>query len=134
MFRALVNGAEEHPIASREDADALCSRLTGLAAFAVHATGPGGERAGTLDVFVGSGHGLVSFLDTGRGIKLASREPGCSDRGLVWLRDDSCPELQGMNIEVERRDLISRENAVAILRRFLTSGEVADLVRWPPVD
>jgi hypothetical protein len=134
MFRAVVNDCEENLIASGEDAETLCSRLNGMAAFTVHAMGPAGMRGPTLQVFVGSGRGVVSFLDLDGRIKLASRDRTCPERDTVWLRDDSYSELEWMNIEVERRDLISRERAVAILRRFLTSGEVADLVPWPPED
>jgi len=75
---------------------------------------------------------LVSFGDFDRGVKLASRNPDCSERDIVSLRNDSYPELQLDQIEAERRDLISREWVIAILRHFLTTGEAFDLVTWPP--
>lgn len=130
----LLNSAAEHRIASAEDADRLCVRLAQLPAFTAHVTGPDGERGGTLDVIVESGRALVSFLDIGRAVKLASRQPGCAARDIVSLRNDEIPELQFDQVEVERRDLISPEWAVAILRRFLASGEPTDLVVWPPED
>jgi hypothetical protein len=134
MFRVLVNWAAEHRVASAEDADQLCERLAQLPAFTCHVTGPDGERGGTFDVIVESGRALVSFLDISRGVKLASRNPDCAARDIVSLQNDEFPELQLDHVEVERRDLISPAWAVAILRRFLVSGEPTDLVVWPPED
>ena len=134
MFRVLVNWAEEFPVATGGDAERLCELLAGLPAFTAHATGPAGESGSTLDVVVESDRGLVSFLDIDRGVKMASRNPECSERDIVSLRNDSYPELQLDQIEAERRDLISRRWAVAILRHFLTAGEAIDLVTWPPDD
>jgi hypothetical protein len=134
MFRVLVNWAEMRLIASGDDAERLCGLLAGLPAFTVHATGPAGESGPTLDVIVESDRGLVSFLDIDRGVKLASRNPACSERDIVSLANDSYPELQLDQIEVERRDLISPSRAVAILRHFLATGEPIDLVPWPPDD
>lgn len=134
MFRVLVNWAEEHPVASGDDVERLCGLLAGLPAFTAHATGPAGEGGPALDVIAESGRAVVSFLDIGRGVKLASRNPACPDRDIVSLANDAYPELQLHQIEVERRDLISPGWAVAILRHFLLTGEPIDLVPWPPDD
>ena len=125
---------QEHRVVSAEDADRLCGWLARCPAFTAHVNGSDGERGGTLDVVVESGRALVSFLDIGCGVKLASRNPDCTVRDVVSLRNDDYPELQLDQVEVERRDLISPEWAVAILRRFLASGEPTDLVVWPPED
>jgi hypothetical protein len=134
MFRVLLNWSEVCPISSGDDAERVCGSLAGLPAFTAHATGPAGENGPTLDVIVESERGLVSFSDIDRGVKLASRNPACSQRDIVSLRNDSYPELQLDQIEAERRDLISREWAIAILRHFLRTGEAIDLVMWPPDD
>jgi hypothetical protein len=134
MFCVIVNWAEVHLIASIDDAELLCGVLAGLPAFTAHATGPAGESGPTLDVIVESDRGLVEFLDIGRGVKLASRNPACSERGIVSLANNSYPDLQLDQIEVERRDLISPSRAVAILRHFLVTGKPIDLVPWPPDD
>jgi hypothetical protein len=134
MFRVLVNWTEVHLVASGDDAERLCGLFAGLPVFTAHATGPAGEGGPTLDVIVESGRGLVSFLDMGRGVKLAPRNPGCSEQDIVSLANDAYPELQLDQVEVERRDLFSPSWAVAILRHFLLTGEAIDLVPWPPDD
>jgi hypothetical protein len=134
MFRAVVNWAEEHFISSPEDAEKFCVDIARLPTFAVHVTGPGGDEGPTLDVIVESDRAIVDLLDMKQGVKLGSRNPACGERDIVSLRNDAFPELQLDQIEVERRDLISAKQAIAILRRFLTTGEVVDLVAWPPED
>lgn len=134
MFRVLVNWATEYSVASDDDAEQLCGVLAELPAFTAHTTGPDGERGPTPDVTVESGRGIVSFANMDRGIKLASRNSDCQARDIVSLRNDMYPALQLDQIEVERRDLIPRERAIAILRHFLTMGEPIDLVTWPPDD
>ena len=62
-----------------------------------------------------SGRGLVSSLDLGRGVKLASRNPGCTEQDIVSLANDAYP-VQLDQIEVERRDLFFPSWAVAIPR------------------
>jgi hypothetical protein len=134
MFRVLVNWVEVHPVASGDDAERLCALLAGLPAFIAHATGPAGEDGPALDVIAESGGAVVSFLDIGRGVKLASRNPDCSERDIVSLASDAGPELHLDQIEVERRDLISRSGAIAVLRHFLQTSEPIGLVPWPPDD
>jgi hypothetical protein len=134
IFRVLVNWVEERRVARAEDVDCLCDRLAGLPVFTVPVTGEDGERGGTLDVFVESNRALVDFLNIDCGIKLASRNESCTQRDIVSLGNNAYPDLGLDQIEVERRDLISPEKAIAILRHFLKTGEVIDLVRWPPDD
>jgi hypothetical protein len=134
MLRVLVNWTEEYPVASGDAAERLCEWLAGLPAFTAHVTGPAGESGPTLDVIVESDRGLVDFLDINRGVKLASRNPACSDRDIVSLANDSYPELQLDQVEVGRCHLISPSRAVAILRHFLLTGEPIDLVPWPTED
>ena len=134
MCLAVVNWAEEHRITCADDVNMLLGRLAGLPAFTVHVTGQDGERGATLDVIVESDRGLVGYLDIARGIKLASRNPQCADRDTVSLANEEFPDLHLDQIEVERRDLISRDAAMSILRHYLKTGEVIDLIRWPPDD
>lgn len=134
MFRVLVNWADWYSIASGEEAGRLCGLLGGLPAFMAHVVGPTGESGLTLDVIVESDRGLVAFLDIGRGIKMGSWNPGCMDREIVSLRNDAYPELGLEQVEVERRDVIPPAQAIAILRHFLTTGEVVGLVTWPDTD
>jgi hypothetical protein len=134
VFHVVVNRLEERRVASAEDIDYLCNYLAGLPVFWVHVTGADGERGGALDVVVESNRALVAFLDIGRGIKLASRDETCTQRGIVSFRNDAYPDLELDQIEVHCRDVISPERALSILRHFLITGEAIDLVRWPPDD
>ena len=134
MLHVVVNWAEDRRIATADDVEALCKHVERLPAFVVHVTGASGEHGGTLDVIVESDRALVDYLDMDQGIKLASRNPSCTERDIVSLRNDWFPELELDQIEVEQRDLISREKAIAILRHYLTTGETIDLVAWPRDD
>lgn len=134
ILRIVVNRTDERRVARPEDVDCLCSHLAELPVFTVHVADESGEIGPTLDVIVESGRALVDFLDIARGIKLASRDETCTQRGVVSLRNDAYPELKLDQIEVHCRDLISPERAISILRHYLNTGEVIDLVRWPPDD
>jgi hypothetical protein len=134
IFRVVVNWAESRTVACAEDVERLCSRLTGMPVFAVHVTGERGEIGPTLDVIVESGRSLVGFLDIECGVKQVSRNETCTERGIVSLRNDAYPELELDQIEVHRRDLISPDRAISILRHYLNTGATVDLVQWPPDD
>jgi hypothetical protein len=134
IFRVLLNQTEERRVARLEDVDCLCSYIAGLGAFWAHVFCEDKEQGGTLDIIVESDRATVDFLDIGRGVKLASRDETCRQRGFVKLKNDAYPELELLDIEVQHRDLISRTHAISILRHYLITGQAIDLVRWPPDD
>jgi hypothetical protein len=133
-FSLIVNRANEYRVARPEDTEALCKYLAELSVFTAHVLGEHGEAGPTLNVIVESGRAIVEFHDFGRGIKLVSRDTACTQRGVVSLRNADFPDLELDQVEVYRRDLISPERAIAILRHFLNTAEVTDLVPWPPDD
>jgi hypothetical protein len=132
-FHVVVNLTHEHQIGP-EDVDRLCTHLSALPVFRTVVLGERGYRGPTLDLIVESGRATVFFGDIERGIKLASQDEKCTQRGVVSLRNDAYPELELDEVEVRHRELISPARALCILRHYLTSGEVIDLVRWPPDD
>jgi hypothetical protein len=134
MVQVTVNQREEHRIASGADIDGLCSRLAHLPVFTLLVVTPEGENGGTLEVIVESGRASVFFAHISRRIKLGFRNKDSSSREIVSLQNDAYPELGLDQIEIERRDLVSPATAITILRHFLLTGEVIDLVPWPPDD
>lgn len=133
-FRVVVNRTDECLVARPEDVDCLCARLASLPVFTADVLGERGYSGPTLGLIVESGRALVDYLDVDRGIKLASRDEACTRRGVVSLRNDAYPELELDQVEVHYRDLIPPERALSILRHYLVTGEVLDLVSWPPDD
>jgi hypothetical protein len=117
-----------------EDIDRICNQLTRLSVFTMRVIREDVARSPQLEVLVESNRALVFFLDIEHGIKLCSRNETCTQRDIVSLRNDDYPMLADDHIEVEQRDLISKEKAIAILRHYLDTGEVIDLVPWPPDD
>ncbi len=130
----MLSWVEEIQITNQEDVASLCARLTEIPVFWVYVSSEEKNGRRTLDVIVESGRALVSFLDLDRGIKLASQNDACYQRGTTSLRNDGYPDLQLDQIEVHYRDLISPEPAIRILRHYLLTGEPIDLVNWPPDD
>ena len=133
-FRVIVNRTEERRVARLEDINGLCAELAGRPVFTADVIGDRGYDGPTLDLVVESGRATVFYLDIERGIKLASRNETRTLHGVISLRNDAYPELELDQLEVHYRDLVSPERAIAILRRYLTTGEVTDLVPWPPHD
>lgn len=133
-FRVVFNRSHERRIAHPEDIDRLCADLASLPVFTADVLGERGYGGPTLDLIVESGRATVFYLDIDRGIKRISRDEACARRGSVSLRNDSYPELELDQIEVQWRDLIPPERALAILRHYLATGEVSDMVSWPSED
>jgi hypothetical protein len=133
-FRVVVNRTDEHRIAGPEDIDRLCDDLADRAVFTADVLGERGFEGPTLDIIVESGRATVFFMDMDRGIKRISRDEACLRRGSVCLRNDAYPELELDQVEVHLRDIISLERALFILRQYLATSEVVDLVSWPSHD
>jgi hypothetical protein len=133
-FRVIVNHIEMHSVECPEDVDRICNYLAHRPVFTIRATGNDGELGGALTVIVESGRAIVDFLDMSRGIKLASQDEACTQRGFVSLRNDAYPELELEQIEIQHRALIPPEHALSILRHDLATGEVVDLIPRPPDD
>jgi len=131
-MNALIS--QELSVGCPQDVDRICNHLASLSVFTMHVTGYEVESDPRLDVLMESNRALVFFLDVRRGIKLCSRDQSCTERDVVSLRNDAYPSLADDLIEVERRDLISKEKAISILRHYLNTGELIDLVPWPPDD
>src|SRR5262249_19802744 len=122
IFRVVVNQADERRIDRAEEVDHLCTQLAERPVFTVHVTRESGLGP-SLDIFVESGRALVSYLDIERGVKLASRDENCTQKGFVSLRNDAYPGLDLDLIEVQCRDLIAPKRALTILRHYLRTGE-----------
>jgi hypothetical protein len=133
-FRVVVNRTDERRVARPEEVERLCAHLAQLLVFTADVIGERGYAGPTLDLIVESGRATVFFMDMDRGIKLASRDETCMQRGVVSLRNDAYLELELDQVEVHPRDLISPGRAISILRHYLGTGEVTDLVPWPPDD
>jgi hypothetical protein len=133
-FRVVVNRTDERRIAGPEEADRLCAELARRPVFTADVLGERGYKGPTLDVIVESGRAKVFYTDMDRGIKRISRDEACDRRGSLSLRNDAYPELELDQVEVHWRDIIPLERALFILRQYLVTGEVVDLVSWPSVD
>lgn len=133
-FLVVVNRTDERQIAWPEDIDRLCSDLVGRPVFTADVLAERGYAGPTLNLIVESGRATVFYMDMDRGMKRISRDEACSRRGSVCLRNDAYPQLELDQVEVHWRDLISRERALSILRRYLATGDVVDLVSWPSND
>ena len=133
-FRVMVNRADERRIAVPEDIDRLCDDLASRPVFTVDVLGERGYKGPTLDVVGESGRVTVFFMDMERGIKRGSGDEACVRRGLVSFRNDAYPELELDQAEVHQRDIIPVDRALRILRQYLTTGDVVDLVSWPSDD
>ena len=117
-----------------EDIEPLCTDLAGRPVFTADVLGERGYSGPMLDLIVESGRSTVFFMDMDRGIKRISRDETCVRRQTVCLRNDAYPELELDQVEVHLRDIIPVERALNILRRYLATGEVVDLVSWPSDD
>jgi len=133
-FRVVVNRTDERRIAGPEDIDRLCADLAARPVFTADVLGEHGYNGPTLDLIVETGRATIFYMDMDRGIKLGSRDEACIRRGSVSLRNDADPELELDQVEVHWRDIIPLERALTILRRYLATGEVVDLVSWPSED
>jgi hypothetical protein len=133
-FCVVINRTDERRPAAPADIDRVCADLAGRTVFTANVLGERGFAGPTLDLIVESGRALVFYMDMDRGIKLVSRDEMCAQRGVVSLRNDAHPELDGDQVEVHQRDLVFPGRAISILRHYLTTGEVTDLVPWPPDD
>lgn len=133
-LRVVVNRTDERCIVRPDDIDRLCDDLAGRPVFTADVLGEGGYSGPTLNLIVESGRATVFFMDMDRGIKRISRDETCVRRQTVCLRNDAYPELELDQIEVHLRDIIPIERALNILRRYLATAEVVDLVKWPSED
>jgi hypothetical protein len=133
-FRIVVNRTEERRIVRPEEIDRLCTDLAGRPVFTADVLGERGYKGPTLNVIVESGRATVFYMDMDRGIKRISRDEACVRRGTVSLRNDAYPELELDQVEVHWRDIIPLERALVVLRHYLATGEVVDLVGWPSDD
>ena len=133
IFRVAVNQTAEYRVSATEDADSLCNQLAERSVFTANVCG---EQScdPSLDIIVESGRAHAFFLNLEGGVKLVSRDQMCGERGIVSLRNDAYPDLDLDLIEVQRRSLISTDQALAILRHYLKTGEPIDLVPWPSPD
>lgn len=102
--------------------------------FTIDVLGENGYKGPTLDIIVESGRATVFYSDMDRGLKRISRDEACVRRETVSLRNDAYPELQLDQIEVHLRDIIPVDRALNILRQYLNTGKVIDLVNWPSDD
>jgi hypothetical protein len=127
----VVNLADERRIAVPEDIDRLCADLAARPVFTADVLGERGYKGPTLDVVAESGRATVFYMDMDQGIKRGSRDEACVRRGSVNFRNDGYPELELDQVEVHLRDIIPVDRALNILRQYLTTGEVVDLVSWP---
>ncbi len=135
-FRVVVNRTDERYIAGPEDIDRLCADLAARPVFTADVLDKA-QMQGTdpkLDVIVESGRATVFYSDMDRGIKRVSRDETCVRRGSVSLRNVAYPGLELDQVEVNWRDIIPFERALSILRQYLATGEVVDLVSWPSDD
>lgn len=133
-FRVVVNRTDERRIAGPEDIDRLCADLVARPVFTADVLGEHGYKGPTLDVIVESGRATIFYMDMDRGIKRISRDETCVRRQTVCLRNDAYPELELDQVEVHLRDIIPVDRALYILRQYLITGEVVDLVSWPSDD
>lgn len=132
--RVVLNNDQVHRVACAADVDRLCKEIAEMPVFFLRTTCESVEARGELTIIAESGLAAVDFLDIGRGIKLASQNEECTQRGFRSLGKDAYPGLQLGEIEIQYRGLISPVRALAILRHFLTTGEPTDMVPWPPDD
>jgi hypothetical protein len=133
-FRVVVNRTDERRIAVSEDIDRLCADLAARPVFRVDVLGERGYEGPTLDVVTESGRATVFYMDMDGGIKRGSRDEACTRRGTVSFRNEAYPELELDQVEIHLRDIIPVDRALNILRRYLATGEVVDLVSWPSDD
>jgi hypothetical protein len=133
-FRVVVNRTDERSVARLDDIDRLCADLADRSVFTADVLGERGYAGPTLDLIVESGRATVFYMDMDRGIKRISRDEACVCRGTVSFRNDAYTQLELDQIEVHLRDIISVEQALFILRQYLATGEVVNMVTWPSDD
>src|SRR5262249_53963396 len=130
----ILNRTDERAIVGSGDVERLCDDLASRPVFTADVLGERGYSGPTMDLVVESGRAIVFFMDMERGVKRASRDETCIQRQTVCLRNDAYPELELDQVEVHLRDIIPVARALNILRRYLATGEVVDLVYWPSDD
>jgi hypothetical protein len=130
-LRVVIKPPDERQITGPEDIDRVCADLARLPAFTATFLGERGYEGPFLDVTFESGRAIVFYMDMDRGIERISRDHTCTRRGTVSL---NYPDLELDHVEVYWRDIIPLEQALAILRQYLSSGEIVDLVPWPSDD
>jgi hypothetical protein len=133
-FCVVLNRTDERRIVGEEDIDRLCTDLVARAVFTIDVLSERAYKGPTLNVIVESGRATVFYMDMDRGIKRISRDEACVRRETVCLRNDAYPELELDQVEVHLRDIIPVDRALYILRQYLITGEVVDLVSWPSDD
>ena len=132
-FRVVIDHCIERRVSTAEEADALYNELAQRPVFTANAYSGSGIDP-SLDLIVESGRAHVFYIDRERQVKRASRDHNCTERGIVSLRNDEYPDLELDQIEFQCRALISSEQAIAIFRHYLKTGEPVDLVPWPSPD
>jgi hypothetical protein len=120
-----VNGTEGRRIAGEREVEELCHSLRALPSFLLQASRYDGVE---LDLAADANGATVFYLDMKRGVKMASAAPSASGGDIVRMRIDALPEME---LEIERRHLVPLEEALAILRQFLSQRELNGMLPWP---